>query len=400
MTNLRTKAFAAAAIAVLLAGCQVDKSSNPLSPQVAGPIEGVVLSVPHILEPGADWELRTRDQPVQLLFQNAGTNGSRPVTHSFDLATDAEFRNIIFARTGIEPGGDGMTKFQMPEMLAAGTYWWRTRATDGANTGPYSAPVRFQVLAQVVLAPPIPSSPSNGSTISGLTPEFRIKAGARSGVTDDIEYVLQVSNNSTFTSMAAIFTEKESWPETKIADNYTFLYNRTYYWRVRAWHTGDGGDLSNWSSVLTFRTPPPPVQAPPPVVGEDPAPNSPSGSGGSACSSNDGDDIARCISLRYPSYLAAGVSLSRRVANMQFLRDRMIEHAKCRGLDVGRNAKRNTSTISNDFVAWRTGGRTEGVDIARGYDNPSQRLELMWHTYGPPNYGHPFYRDFGPVTCK
>ena len=399
MTKVCAKLCAAAVAALLVTGCQVEKSSNPLSPAIAGPIEGVVITPPKLLEPGQDWELRSPDQPLKLLFENAGTNGSRPLTYSFDIATDAEFKNIVFARTGVEPGGDGVTRFQLPDKLAAGTYWWRSRAEDGANTGAYSTPKRFQVLAPVVLSPPIPSSPSNGTALGSLIPEFRIKAGARSGVTDPIEYILQVANNSSFSSLAATFVEGETWPETKIADGYSFLHGKTYYWRVRARHTGEGSDLSNWSSVLTFKTPDAPAAVPDPGAGGG-GPTPPAEGGGAVCNSSDGEDIAACIEARYPSYLAAGLSLSRRTSNMQFLRDRMIEHAKCKGLDVGRNAKRNTSTISNDFIAWRTRGHLEGVDIARGYDDTKTRLRLMWHTYGPPNYGHPFYRDYGPVSCR
>jgi hypothetical protein len=334
---------------------------------------------------------------VTLLIQNADTNGARPLKYSIEIASDAEFKNIVFARTGVDPGGDGFTRLLLPDKLAAGTYWWRTKAEDGANTGPYSPVKNFQVLAPVVLAPPTPSSPSNGSTINGLVPQFKIKAGERSGVTDDLEYILQVSNNSTFSSIAAIFTQKESWPETRIATGYSFLYSKTYYWRVRAWHTGDGADQSNWSPVFTFRTPAPP--APPPS--DDPSPGpTPSPSNPSACNSSNGSDIASCIEARYPSYLASGVSSSRREANMQFLRDRMIEQAKCRGLDVGLNLKRGGPSISNDFVAWKTGGHVEGVDIASAYDDTRSRLNLQWHTYGPPDYGFPYYKSYGAVNCN
>ncbi len=108
--------------------------------------------------------MESRDQPLKLLFQNADTNGVRPLKYSFDIALDAAFKNIVFARTGVEPNAAGVTQFQLPDKLAAGTYWWRTRAEDGANTGPYSAAKSFKVLAEVVLAPPIPSTPSNGAT--------------------------------------------------------------------------------------------------------------------------------------------------------------------------------------------------------------------------------------------
>src|SRR5688572_7062191 len=329
MTRLFRSLLVGSVAAVLLSACQLDKSASPLSPAVAGPIEGVVISTANLLEPGQDWTLRSRDQPVKLLFKNADTTGARPLKYSFDVATDAAFKNIVFARSGVEPGTDGVTRFQLPDKLAAGTYWWRTRAEDGANTGPYSTAMSFVVLAEVVLSPPIPSSPSNGSTSSDLTPTFRVKAGNRSGVTADIEYTLQVSNNSSFTSIAATFVQGDNWPETTIDRNYTFLYSKTYYWRVRARHTSDS-ELSNWSSTLTFKTPLAPVAPPPPLNpggGGNPDPN-PSPSNPSSCNSSDGSDIADCIESRYPQYLAAGVSLSRRVSNMEFLRNKMIEHGR------------------------------------------------------------------------
>ncbi len=98
--------------------------------------------------------MKSRDQPLQLLIQNGNTNGARPLKLSFEIATDSGFKNIIFARTGIEPGGDGTTRFQLPDKLAAGTYWWRTRAEDGANSSDYSQVKSFQVLAEVTLVSP------------------------------------------------------------------------------------------------------------------------------------------------------------------------------------------------------------------------------------------------------
>lgn len=397
MNRLYSRPFVWAAAAVFLTGCQVQKSANPLSPAIAGPMEGVVISTPNLIEPGQDWVLRTRDQPVTLLIQNADTSGARPLKYSIAIASDAEFKNIVFARVGVEPGADGVTRMQLPDKLAAGTYWWRTRAEDGANSGPYSAVKSFKVLAQVVLGAPTPAAPSNGATLPGLAPEFKVKAGDRSGVTDDLEYVVQVSNNSSFTSIAATFRVPETWPETRIAQGYAFLASKTYHWRARVLHSGDGGEVSNWSAMQTFTTPTPVV------VPADPAPSPGSGGGSNpgSCNSSQGSDIADCIEARYPQYLVAGVSLSRRTANMQFLRDRVIEHARCKGLDVGLNNKRgNPNDISIDFIAWRRNGRVEGVDVGSAWDDTHRRLGLGWHTYGPPNYGHPYFRAYGPVKCS
>jgi hypothetical protein len=392
--KLCTRLLIAPVAAVALTACQVEKSANPLSPSIAGPIEGVVISTPHLLEPGQDWEMKSRDQPLKLLIQNAGTNGARPLKYSIEIATDSAFKNIIFARTGVEPGADGRTQLQLPDKLAAGTYWWRTRAEDGANASPYSDIKSFQVLAEVVLQAPSPSSPGNGSTLADLTPTFIVRAGNRSGTTSALEYTLQVANNSSFSSIAAIFVVGEAGSQTTIDPNYSFLYSRTYYWRVRARHTLDS-EVSNWSSTRTFKTPDAPAPPAPTPTDPSPSPGNPS-----ACNSNDGDDIADCIEARYPQYLVANVSLSKREENTKFLRNKIIEHAKCKGLDVGLNLKRGGPEISVDFIAWRRSGRTEGVDVVSGWDDTKRRLSLSWHTYGPPNYGHPYYKDYGPVSCS
>jgi hypothetical protein len=341
-----------------------------------------------------------------LLFANAATNGARPLKYSFDIATDSEFKNIVFARTGIEPNAAGQTLFQMPDKLAAGTYWLRSRATDGANTGPYAPIGSFVVVADVVLAPPTALSPTSGATVSDLTPEFKIKAGDRSGVKTTLDYMLQVSNNSAFTSIAATFLQAETWPETRVDQGYSFLQSRTYYWRVRAIHTADGTDMSNWSATQTFKTPAPPA-APAPAPGPAPSPGTGGGStpgGGdlSKCSSSSGSDIAECIEARYPQYRKSGVSLDTRKANMQFLRDRLIEHALCRGLQVGWNDKRGSGTLSNDFITYFTGGRWVGVDIASGYDDTGDTLNITWYQHGAStNYGYPYHKAYTRAfTCS
>ena len=87
---------------------------------------------------------------------------------------------------------------------------------------------------------------------------------------------------------------------------------------------------------------------------------------------------------------------------MQFLRDRLIEHAKCKGLQVGRNYKRgNVNDISNDFITYFTDGRWVGVDIASGYDDTGDTLNMMWLQHGAStNYGYPYHAPFGSPICS
>ncbi len=250
----------------------------------------------------------------------------------------------------------------------------------------------------VVLEPPIPVSPSNGTTLSSIAPQFTLKAGNRSGVTGRMQHILEVSNDSSFTSIAARFYQDETLPDTTIATGYSFLNSKTYYWRARTEHDG-GADASNWSSTKMFKTPVPTDG------GGGGGGNGGGGGGGgtnpASCSSSKGSDIAKCIEARYPQYRRAGVSLDQRKRDMQFLRDRLIEHATCRGLTVGLNLKRGGPEISNDFITFFTLGRWVGVDIAGGYDDRHSTLTMMWYQHGAStNWGHPFHKAYGSVNCN
>ena len=62
----------------------------------------------------------------------------------------------------------------------------------------------------------------------------------------------------------------------------------------------------------------------------------------------------QCVGNAYPAYLVrteqGDYSVERRKANMEFIRDRIIETGLCKGVDLGRNFKRGTPVISHDFI--------------------------------------------------
>jgi hypothetical protein len=276
-------------VAVSAAGCQVSKSSNPLSPSVAGPIAGVNITKPAALEPGPDWQIYMRDQPIKLLFQNATTNGVRPFTYTVEIATDAAFNSIVFKRTGISPASGNTTSFQLPDPLGTGrTYWWHVRAEDGANVSDYSTAQSFVAVAPVTLGAPTPTEPSG--TLSTTTPTFKIRGGSEAGPIAHIVYTVQVANDQAFASIAALFLPDETLPETTVSQGYQFLNNHTYYWRVQARDTGDSQAVSPWSATMTFTTA---VAPPPPPPG--------SGGGGSvggawtSCGSTPGYNLVACV---------------------------------------------------------------------------------------------------------
>ncbi len=90
--------------AVALTACEASKSSNPLSPSVAGPIPGINITAPSTVDPQNGVKIAMDKQPVTLSVSNAGSNGPRPLNYLFEVATDANFNTKVFTRDGIAPG--------------------------------------------------------------------------------------------------------------------------------------------------------------------------------------------------------------------------------------------------------------------------------------------------------
>jgi hypothetical protein len=85
------------------------------------------------------------------------------------------------------------------------------------------------------------------------------------------------------------------------------------------------------------------------------------------------------VMARYPERLVEDISVEERVANMKFLRDRVIEVGICGGLNLAWNRKQN-GLRSIDAINWRHGDEdvNDVVDLAFDYDNPDRRLTLHW----------------------
>jgi hypothetical protein len=256
---------------VAMAGCAAEKSENPLSPTIAGPMPGVEITAPRPLEPGAGQLIAVDRQPLTLLLENASSNGPRPLTYVFEVATDTGFANKVFARDGIAPGGDGRTALQMADRLASGrSYYWHAKAEDGANTGPYSAAASFNIYTPVVIDVPTLLSPVGNSVASDLQPDFRIRNAPRTGPAGAITYTMEVAENDAFANKFAVWQFPEQAGETTFTAPADLLPGRQYFWHVRA---SDASTLGAWSAIQVFRTPTSTVREPP-------------GGGGTACSSS------------------------------------------------------------------------------------------------------------------
>jgi len=261
--NPRWALGALVAVAVCLTGCEAAKSANPTAPSVAGPIPGVNITAPRALEPFAGQKLTFTGEPPVLLIENAGTSGVRTIWLELDVATDPSFSQLVHHADNISLGDGGRTTYRLPEALPAGyTYYWRTKANDGANSGPYSEAVSFLVVPPVIIDPPAATTP-NGR-VNTNNPEFRVTNGAISG-TSGVAYRFEVSMAADFSRIVAVVTVPVNGSGSTTMTLGSLPYKTTFWWRVRG---SDGAKESNYSNTLAFTTPDPPVV---PGPGLDPA---------------------------------------------------------------------------------------------------------------------------------
>ena len=262
------------AVAFALTACAVSKSANPLSPSVAGPIPGVAITAPKIVDPGFGTEIPIDRQPLTLTVGNSSTSGVRPLTYLFEIAADSAFTNVVYSKSGIAPGDGNDTSLQLPDPLATpGTYFWRVRAEDGANTGPYSASANFKVFIPIVIQAPISISPVNNVLVNSVRPRFSWGNAQKSGPYGAISYFGEVSDNQSFASKIMTWTVSEQGGQTNVDSPQDLPAGKQLYWHVRA---SDPTMTGPWSATQVFQTPAPVVVPPPPPTGGGgggPAPN-------------------------------------------------------------------------------------------------------------------------------
>lgn len=269
MTKHRTATAAlSAALTIALAGCEAQKSSNPLSPSVAGPIAGVNITAPKLVDPAQGFKYKESQQPIKLIIENATSTGVRPITYMFEVATDADFNTKVYARSGVPPGEGGRTSVQIDRLDLGRAYYWRAKADDGANASQFSSS-QFEVLPKPLLNAPGLASPGNNERVTSRRPTLSVKNSDRNAAVGSISYDFQVATDQAFTKIVAAGASGEQPGQTAFALTTDLANDLQHFWRARA---GDGETTSAWAAPQTFRTPLP-VVAPPP--GPSPNPGAP-----------------------------------------------------------------------------------------------------------------------------
>jgi hypothetical protein len=264
--------------------------------------------------------------------------------------------------------------------IAAATVLCFAAACSNNETTPLSPSTADAIDAQAaadgstlkVTAPGV-VSPQAGEQLRDPQPEFTVNnSQAKFAVSPPLVYRFELHNGGGLMASAVVPTgsERTTW---SVPDQ---IEQDAYRWRARA---EMGSRVGPWSEFVSFAT-----VVPPSVLPRGPYPRNP-------------EEIVRFVQRSYPDRGRANVSLGKRDEDMAFFRDRIIEVGLCVGLEMGRNLKRGGPELSMDLLAWKTGGRTWGVDIAGGYDAVDKPLVLSWRMHAPRAFFSPIPN---PQACR
>lgn len=235
-------------------------TKTPVSPTTTEPTSSntasvgslaVSLTIPQLVTPTDGQKVSFGDQPLKLTVKNAVSTGTGALSYTFQVASDAAFAAIVYTKDGVAPGSGDQTTLAIDKLAGNKSYFWRVRAVNGNQPGPFAKARPFSVGPEVVLQTPIPASPGqNGTAFAPTT--LTVNNVQRSGPTGPIVYRFEVSDSSTFGNILFAGTSPEgAGGRTSIAVTAPLTNGSTYYWRVQASDPANGV-TTPYSTVFSF----------------------------------------------------------------------------------------------------------------------------------------------------
>jgi hypothetical protein len=198
------------------------------------------------LSPANNAVVRT-GQPNLVVMNSSDAEGD-PRQYDFEIYRDSALTvgvNYVFGLLE----GSGQTEWKTDSLTAENQcHWWRARASDGFEYGPWSEVPSFWVDAYN--EPPAAFgllSPGDGAVIYDLTPSFAWNQAVDPDPAESLTYTLTLGLDSLFTfhsDVGGIITTSYNWLNSLLA-------GINYYWKVQA-DDGRGGTVT--SAVRSFKT--------------------------------------------------------------------------------------------------------------------------------------------------
>lgn len=155
-------------------------------------------------------------------------------SYELQIATDAEFNNILFSQTGIV-GTTGAYE----DLLNNALHYWRVRAYKNEGAGFWSSTFTFTTMS--LASPTLVYPPNNAIDL------FTQASFTWNSVNDAISYNVRIATDPNFINVIHLGTniQATNWQAG------SFLTDRSYFWQVQT--VGQQG-VSNWSNTFTFKT--------------------------------------------------------------------------------------------------------------------------------------------------
>ncbi|HVB39139.1 MAG TPA: hypothetical protein VND92_11395 [Vicinamibacterales bacterium] len=241
---MKNTVFRFSGVLCLLAG--VAACASPSKPSVT-------LTSPRLVTPAMGAQIANAAQPVTLTIQNATTTGTAPLTYTFEVATDDQFTNVVYTKSGVAPGSDGTTSVQIDTLPAGKGYYWRAHADNGTSAGPATSALNFAIGPAITIAAPALASPGVGATVSTVRPTLTVTDSTTTGPVGALVYKFEISTSSTFDTLVVSGTAAQQSGQTSYTPTQDLQTDVTYYWRVVATDTTNSIS-SSYSSTGNFKT--------------------------------------------------------------------------------------------------------------------------------------------------
>jgi hypothetical protein len=247
-------------ICVLAAAAACTKSTPSRPTELAAPTEttrsvtdassGITVTSPQPVSPVVGQRYKFSDQPLTLTVKNAVSTGSSALTYGFQVASDANFATVVYAKDGVAEGA-GQTSLRIDKLAGDKDYFWRARVTAGSIASPYSAGRAFNVGPEVVIQAPALLTPANGGQLNGVG-SLVARNASHTGPAGPISYRFEVSDSTSFNNLVFVSTTPEQSGQTAVQVTARLTNNATYFWRAQA-SDPSNGITGPYSSVFSFK---------------------------------------------------------------------------------------------------------------------------------------------------
>jgi hypothetical protein len=214
------KAFIVSILTLFSVSCGSDTPDSPINPTpTPPPPSSITLTAPTHVTPADDQQLNTL-QPV-LVVSNVTASQSGARTYEFEVATNADFTNVVVRGQNVAEDASGRTSWTVtPSVESTTRFWWRARAVQGSATGPWSNATRFRSRIEGFNRPGELFDPLvNGATVgTPINVTFLAEQGARlDSLGSRIVYTLpQTLNSGEFSLLATGLTTHSDGDSTKL----------------------------------------------------------------------------------------------------------------------------------------------------------------------------------------